>query len=124
MPTFANVSIPPVQSGAPYCTSRLMPAAEADLWDRTDLGQDPVPLIYGAAVSVAVRLATQGIVTSNSTYIVLQTDLGTDRWFDVAWIVTTFISGTADFWLCGGVAGANAFQALRAEGTVPSGHGS
>lgn len=131
MPNFASVTPPATTSGVVYCSEKELPAVEGNLFNRTDSAPNPVGLPYGAAVAAAVRLRSAGQVTSNTCYVVLQTDLGTvdnagnTVWYDVAWVVSTIIgSTTADFWLCGGVAGANAFQQVRAAGTAPSGHGS
>ncbi len=124
MVTYANVQVAPVSSGVPYSVNRLVPGAEGDLYNQGVYGADPVPILYTQAVAVAVRLTALGSITSNTTYVVLQTDLGTPVWFDVAWFLWAGTSGAVDFWLCGGVDGANAVQQSRAVGTPPASTGS
>src|SRR5215472_17972734 len=106
-PTVAQVD------GVPYCTSRLCPAAEGDLWDRpVPPGQDPPAVLYGEAVSAVVEVQPQGI-PAHTTYVVLQTDWGDGVWTDVAWLTYTGLA-LGVFVLSGGVSGANAYQQTRA----------
>jgi hypothetical protein len=85
---------------------------------------DPAPVLYTEAVLASVVLTAVGSLTSNTTYVVLQTDLGDGVWIDVAWCVWTGLSGSVTFVLSGGVAGANSFQQSRASGTAPGSNGS
>ena len=82
---------------------------------------DPIPVTYGQAILAVVQLSVNGIITGNSTYVVMQTDLGDGVWIDVAWLVWTQTQGSATFILCGGGAGSinNAFQQSRNSGQVP-----
>ncbi len=125
MPVFANINVTPAKDGLPYADAALMPALEADLFNRTALSPyDPIPILYEAAIVAAVEFSVQGTFTGNSCYVVLQTDLGDGVWFDLAWCISTLTSGTANFLLSAGVGGANSFQQTRASGTAPSSNSS
>lgn len=111
--------------GVPYSSAFVVPATNAD----NDLfnGQGADPAIVGAteACLAVVALTIAGGPATNSTYVVLQTDMGDGTWVDCAWCVTTSTSnGTLTFCLSAGVAGANAFQQSRAAGTAPGSSGS
>lgn len=54
----------------------------------------------------------------------MQTDLGDNVWYDVAWAQWAVVAGQGNFLICGGVAGANAFQQTRAVGAAPGSSGS
>jgi len=80
-----------------------------------------IPIVYGQEIVAVVRLSINGFVTGNSTYVVMQTDLGDDTWIDVAWVFWNQVQGSATFVLIGGGRGAmnNAFQQSRNAGQVP-----
>lgn len=84
---------------------------------------DPIPVIEGQEIFAVVKLTVNGIVNSQSTYVVLQTDLNGDgNWIDVAWIVdNTLLQGSKTFVLTGGGRGLmnNAFQQSRQAGQAP-----
>jgi hypothetical protein len=125
MATFAPIQIAKEADGIVYSQGELMPAAEADLV--TVLGppsQSPIVVPYHAAIVAAVELSITPGYSTNSTYVVLQSDLGDGNWFDLAWCVWTGVTTSANFLLSAGVGGANAFQQSRAVGTAPSGSGS
>ncbi len=107
----------------------LIPAAEGDLSTiNTNTQLTPLPVDAGAAVLAVVKLTVQGSISSNVSYVVLQTSLGNadDQWIDVAWCnftgITPGSAGAGIFVLSGGVAGANSFQQSRAVGSAPSGN--
>lgn len=122
MTAFANS--PPARGtdGVPYCTAAPIPAAEGSLFNLSSPPFfDPVAVLYGEAVQAVVQLSLQGAIGSQSSYVVMQTDLGDDVWIDVAWLSwSSGPTGTATFVLSGGVAGANSFQQSRSVGTAPS----
>lgn len=120
MATFPNVLANPMVDGILYASAVVVPAAEGALGNRGPAQQDPVPVLYNEAISAIVELTAQGAISSQTTYVVLQTDFGDGVWIDVAWLAWTGISGSATFLLAGGVAGANSFQQTRASGTAPS----
>lgn len=84
---------------------------------------DPIPVIEGQEIVTVVKLALNGLVVAQSTFIFLQTDLNGDgTWIDVAWLVWNGKQGSATFVLCGGGRGAmnNAFQQSRISGAAPA----
>jgi hypothetical protein len=83
-----------------------------------------VPTPFHQAVVAIVQLSVAGGPASNSTYIVMQGDLGDGVYVDLAWAVWTGTSGAATFLLAAGVAGAAGFQQTRAAGTAPASSGS
>jgi hypothetical protein len=102
--------------GIVYANSIVMPTANAD----TDLGT-PIPVAYNQAALAEVFLTIAGGPATNSTFVVMQTDMGDGNWIDVAWMVTTATAnGTLIFFLSGGVAGAGAFQQTRVAGAAPA----
>jgi hypothetical protein len=123
MPTYANVTPAALVDGQAYSTSVALTSTEADLFNQSS-GPDPVPVKYGEAVIAVVTFLTVSSPVSNTTYVVMQTDLNGDgTWIDVAWVVWTGLT-TATFVLAAGVAGADAFQQSRASGTAPASSGS
>jgi len=123
MSAFANAFSGPQSDGMPYCTNKAVPAAENDLYNfqpSVPPGKDPVEVLYGEAIVAIVVLTAAGSIQSQTTFIVLQTDLGGGNWIDVAWITWTGTTGSATFVLSGGAHGANAFQQDRATGTAPN----
>jgi hypothetical protein len=107
--------------GISYGTNVPLVSTEADLTDGL-LTPDPIAVEYGQIIVAVAKLTINGIVTGNTSYIILQTDMGDGVWIDVAWIVTTFNQGIVTFVLCGGGLGAqnNAFQQTRQPGAVPT----
>ncbi len=117
--------------GLLYSVNYTMPAAEGDLYNANSYPILPIPVDAGVAALAVVEFETTITLTSNVTYVVLQTDLGNvntpvvqgaldKHWIDVAWCVWTGVAGPALFVLSGGVAGANSFQQTRPVGTAPS----
>ncbi|MBX9682120.1 MAG: hypothetical protein K2X38_25460 [Gemmataceae bacterium] len=121
----ATVNITPTTptDGLPYAVAKALTTTEASL--QTTGMFDPVPVQYGLGFVAVVQLTIAGTPGSNSTYVVLQTDLGDGVWVDVAWAVTTSTSnGTLTFVLAGGAWSANAVAFTRATGTAPGSNGS
>lgn len=116
----ANI-VPTAESdGIVYANAVPLTSTEASLGDGNT--PDPVPVPAGQTIVAVVKLTINGFVTGNSTYVVLQTDLGDGTWIDVAWLFSNQVQGTATFVLCGGGLGAmnNAFQQSRNSGQVPT----
>lgn len=122
MPTYANITAPSRADGIAYATAVPLTSTEADLYNGQTLPNtgDPVPVLFGQAIQAVVQLSVAGAPASNSTYVVMQTDLGDGVWVDVAWCFWNGTQGSATFVLSGGVAGNNAFQQSRQAGAVPT----
>lgn len=116
-----NISPQAGTDGIPYCTSVPLTSTEADLGDGL-LTPDPIAVAYGEIIVAVLTLTINGLVVANTSYVVMQTDLGNNVWIDVAWVVWTGSQGTATFVLCGGGLGAqnNAFQQTRQSGSPPT----
>ena len=118
-----NVNIIPAAptDGIPYTTAVPLTTTEASLGDGLK-SLDPIPVEYGQVIVAVVQLSINGFITGNSTYVVMQTDMGDNVWIDVAWVFWNQVQGSATFVLCGGGLGAmnNAFQQTRNTGQVPS----
>lgn len=107
--------------GVQYASSVVLTPSEATLGNTSV--PDPIAVIEGQEVVAVVKLAITGLLTGNSVFIFLQTDLNGDgTWIDVAWLFWTGKQGTATFVLCGGGRGAmnNAFQQSRQSGSAPA----
>lgn len=119
MPT-ANIVPTAETDGVVYADAVPLTSTEASLGDAL---KTPalIPIVEGQTIVAVVKLSINGFVTGNSTYVVMQTDLGDGTWIDVAWIVWNQVQGSATFVLCGGGLGAmnNAFQQTRNSGQVP-----
>jgi len=83
MPTFANITPIAKPDGIVYASSVPLISTEADLYNGTAIdGQDPVQVAYGQAIVAVVQLVPNGIIVGNSTYVVMQTDLGDGVWIE------------------------------------------
>lgn len=119
-----NINIVPTAGtdGVLYANAVPLTSTEASLRGGTGAETtDPIPVTYGQAILAVVQLSINGFITGNSTYVVLQTDLGDGVWIDVAWLFWNATTGSATFVLCGGGVGGinNAFQHTRNSGQVP-----
>lgn len=125
MPTFANVTPIAAVDGVLYANAVPLTSTEADLFNLVS-GLDPIPVVYGQAVLAIVKLVVSGSPGQNSTYVVMQTDLGDGVWVDVAWCKYTDTQLTQTFVLSAGGVGSinNAFQNSRASGSAPGSSGS
>ena len=119
--TTANITPTAATDGVVYATNVPLVSTEADLGDGLKT-PSPIAVIEGQTIVAVVKLAVQGHVTGQSSFIFLQTDLGDGTWVDVAWCFFTGTDGTATFVLCGGGLGAmnNAFQQSRKASAAPS----
>lgn len=123
MPTFANTTPIAVKDGVVYASSVPLTSSEADVYNGSALdGQDPVSIVYGQAIVVIVKFVVGGSIVGNSSYIVMQTDLGDGNWIDVAWCFSNINQGSESHVLCGGGVGSinNAFRQSRQSGAVPT----
>jgi hypothetical protein len=117
----ANILPTAESDGVTYSTAVPLTTTEADLGDSA-LTPAPLAVVYGQVIVAVVQLSINGLITANTTYVVMQTDMGDGVWIDVAWIIWTGNQGSATFVLCGGVIGSssNSFQQSRTAGAVPT----
>lgn len=121
MATYANISPLSVAEGTVYASDVVLTTTEADLYNGATVpNQDPVPILYSQAIQAVVKLVVYGAPASNSTYVVMQTDLGNSVWVDVAWCMYTNTQAQGVFVLSGGIAGNNAFQQTRNANSPPT----
>lgn len=123
MPSYASITPSALIDGVLYASDVSLTSTEADLFNATGLTtQDPVQVSYGQAIVAVVQLTVTGNPAGNSTYVVMQTDMGDGVWIDVAWCVYTNQQVAQKFVLCGGGIGSinNAFQQSRQLGSVPA----
>jgi hypothetical protein len=118
---YANDTPVAEADGVTYATNQPITSNEADLGDSLKT-PDPIAVVYGQLVVAVVQLTINGFITANSTYVVMQTDMGDGVWADVAWIFWNQVQGSATFVMFGGGlgTGANAFQQTRNAGSVPN----
>jgi hypothetical protein len=119
--TTANIIPTAGNGGLVYCTAVPLTSTEADLGDGLKT-PDPVAVEYGQIIVVVVQLSINGLVVANTSWIVMQEDMGDGLWIDVAWIFWFGNQGTATFVMCGGGLGQqnNAFQQTRQPGSPPT----
>lgn len=120
MSAFANAVAPPQTDGAKYTTDLVMPALEGDLFNQALPRVSPIPVLYGQAIVATIELSVTGSPSAQTTYVVLQTDLGDGVWYDLAWCLWLGTSGSKNFLLAAGMDGANAVQQTRDAGTAPA----
>src|SRR5258708_89382 len=105
----ANIVPTAETDGVLYASAVPLTPTEASLGDGLK-SPDPIPVAYGAAIVAVVKLSISGIITANSTYVVMQTGLGDGTWVDLNWCFWNGAQGTATFVFSTGVAGADTFQ--------------
>lgn len=117
----ANIIPTAPTDGVSYATQVPLTTTEATLGDAAKT-PTIISIIEGQTIIAVIKLTINGLITGNTAYVVLQTDLGDDTWIDVAWIVWVGGQGTATFVICGGGLGAmnNAFQQSRNAGQPPT----
>jgi hypothetical protein len=124
MPAYPNVLVPLVGKGPQYAVNVPLTApiagTDQDLFNQ--LRPDPAG-VFAARAVIAVVTFTPTAITTNSSYVILQTDLGDGRWIDLAWCVYTGLT-TATFCLTSAFSVATVFQQTRSAGTAPSSNGS
>jgi hypothetical protein len=118
MPIFANTTPTPSKPGVPYCVNHQMPVLEDDLADSGFLG-DPVAIPYLVGLAAVIEFSASGPIVTQSSYVVLQMDLGDGQWIDLAGVVWNGVTGTATFLMTVGVAGSLILQQTRAVGSAP-----
>ena len=116
----ANITPTAMTNGIIYGSSVPLTPTEAALGDATQT-TTTVPVVYGQEIVAVVQLSVSGIITGNSTFIFLQTNLN-GVWVDVAWCFWNGKQGNATFVLCAGGKGNqnNAFQFSRQSSSAPS----
>ncbi len=119
--TAANIVPTAPTDGIVYASAVPLTSEEAALGDAL---QTPaiIPIIEGQTIVAVVKFAVNGMITGNSTFVFLQTDLGDGTWIDVAWCFFNSTQAPGTFVLCGGGLGAmnNAFQQSRNSGSAPT----
>jgi hypothetical protein len=104
--------------GVLYANAVPLTSTEAVLGDGVEVAT-LVPVSFGQAISAVIQLSINGIIVGNSTYIVLQMDMGNGVWVDLNWLFWNQTQGTATFVFSNGIAGATTFQQTRNSGQVP-----
>jgi hypothetical protein len=119
MPTFAGTTPQAPLDGVVYASAAILTSSEASLGGGV-VTPDPIPTEFGQAILAVVKLSANGIITANSTYVVMQMDLGDGTWVDLNWCFWAGTQGSATFMFSNGIAGANVVQQTRNSGSVPS----
>lgn len=121
MTTFANILPNQTTDGIPYALGKSLSSLEGDLYNinpAVPASAPPVPTLYAQALLAIVKLTLQNAVPQ--TYVVLQTDNGDNNWIDLAWLVTSQVTGTFTYALSSAGSGGYAVQQTRAAGTPPA----
>ena len=106
--------------GIVYSDGVTLTAEEAALGDASEVSSI-IPVGEGQSVIAVVILLPNGIITGNSTFIFLQTDLGDGIWIDVAWCFFSSTQAPGTFVLVGGGAITNnAIELVRNSGSAPA----
>src|SRR6516162_10064354 len=123
---FANINVSQPTDGILYANAVPLTTNEVDLYGGSGVPlPDPISVEYCQSILAIVQLSLTIQVGSNSSYIVMQTDLGDNVWVDASWLLwTAKTPQTAIFVLTNGSWGDNAFQQSRVAGTPPSFTGS
>lgn len=125
MATTANITPLAGSDGVLYANAVPLTSTEASLLGGTGVQTtDPVPTLFGQAVSAVVQLSITGHITGNNSYVAMQIDMGDGVWIDLNWCVWTGSDGSATFVFSNGIAGANTVQQSRQAGGFPSSSGS
>lgn len=119
MTTSANIIPTAGTDGVLYSNAVPLTSTEADLGDGL-IAPHPIPTSFNEAIVAVITLSINGIVTANTTYVVMQIDMGDGNWIDLNWLVWTGNQGSAVFVFSNGIAGANVVQQTRNAGAVPS----
>lgn len=122
MPVFASTTIGPNTDGAIYARNLLLPATEGDLYTAIP-GQtfDPIPVLYAQSALAVVEFNNFNVATDTGSYVILQTALNDESWFDLAWCTWTGIGNSQGrFLLAAGALAAGSYQQTRQPGTAPS----
>lgn len=114
-----NIEPAAPSDGVLYASEVPLTSTEAALGG-SSAGEAEIPTTYGEAIIAVVKLTANGKLTGNSTYVVLQMDMGDGIWVDMCWCFWSGTMGTATFIFSNGIAGANVFQQTRDSGAVPT----
>lgn len=116
-----NITPTAPTDGIVYADAVPLTITEAALGDGGEVASI-IPIAEGQTIVAVVRLAVQGFITGNSTFVFLQTDVGNGIWIDVAWCFFNSVQAPGTFVLCGGGLGAmnNAFQQSRNSNSAPA----
>ena len=112
--------------GLLYADNVLVPAAEGDLSTvvaSQGLKQTPVPVLYASHVIASVVFSYAGNIGSQVTYVVMQTSMNGNHWFDLAWLTDTNIAAPAGSYVAYALESARYGPASlrnRASGVAPS----
>ena len=120
MPT-VNLTPTAPTDGIVYASAVPLTPTEAALGDAAQV-PSVIPVTWGQTIVAVVKFTVNGLITGNSTFVFLQTDMADGTWVDVAWCFFNGKQGTATFVLCGGGLGAmnNAFQHSRQASSAPT----
>lgn len=118
MPITANIVPTAGTDGIVYATNVPLTSTEAALGDGL-LTPALIPTTFNQAVVAVVQLSINGYITANSSYVVMQMDVGDGVWVDMCWCFWDGRQGSAVFVMSNGIAGANVFQQSRQTGQVP-----
>lgn len=120
MSTPINITPTAPTDGVVYASATPLTSTEANLFSSGAPSPNPIPTEYGQAIVAIVQLSANGLITGNSTYVVMQMDLGDGVWVDMNWCFWSNVTGSATFVFSNGIAGANSFQQTRNTNQVPS----
>lgn len=121
MATPVNITPQAGTDGLLYSNAVPLTSNEADLFGGVGAVQPgPIPTTYGEAIIAVIQLSINGHIVANSTYIVMQMDMGDGIWIDMNWCVWSGSDGGATFVFSNGIAGANTIQQSRQSGGVPN----
>lgn len=116
-----NITPTAPTDGIDYAVAVPLTSTEADLNGGTEVQvATPIPTTFGQAISAVIQLTVTGIITGNSTYVVMQMDMGDGIWVDLNWCFWNGNQGSAVFVFSNGIAGANTIQQTRQSGQVPN----
>jgi hypothetical protein len=115
----ANIIPTAPVDGIPYCTGVPLTNSEADLGDGL-LSPHPIPTEFGQAISAVIQLTANGLIVANTSYVVMQMDMGNSVWVDMNWLLWTGNQGTATFVFSNGIAANNTLQQSRNIGSPPT----
>ena len=117
----ANIIPTAASDGVAYAIAVPLTTTEADLNGGTGVQiTAPIPTTYGEAICAVIQLSINGIIVGNSTYVVMQMDMGDGVWIDMNWLFWNQTQGTATFVFSNGIAGANTIQQSRNSNSVPN----
>lgn len=116
----ANITPDPQTDGLVYSDAVPLTSTEADLRGGSGVQVGaPIATVFGQAIAAVIQLSIDGFMTGNSTYVVMQMDVGNGIWIDMNWLFWNQVQGSATFLFSNGIAGATTYQQTRNAGQVP-----